>query len=136
MLQGWDVCAVGLAEHGLLSLCLDLFVQFPFNNLLHHLVTEAVCFILEHGSPEMLGHLLQPCQLVPWLVGAPEEVEPATTRGTGELSELESDTGTSIRKTLAVFWPGMDVRACQLKLSALLLKSLRLHANMYVEKQT
>ena len=63
-----------LIESGLLKTCLSLFLQFPFNNLLHHLVTSIICFVLENVSTEVLDHLLGECQLVQWLVDAPEQV--------------------------------------------------------------
>ena len=73
-----------LIESGLLKTCLSLFLQFPFNNLLHHLVTSIICFVLENVSTEVLDHLLGDCQLVQWLVEAPEQVTPQQSDDSGK----------------------------------------------------
>lgn len=87
----------GLREHCLLRKCLDLFLEFPFNNLLHHLVTSIVCFVLEHGSSEILTHLLDDCHLVPWLVNGPENVTPGQPDAAGR-----SPAGVSQQSTAPV----------------------------------
>lgn len=65
----------GLFQHGFLSLLLDLFVKYPFNNLLHNIVLRAILFVLKSDTDALVNHLLSDCNVASWLVGAPEEVD-------------------------------------------------------------
>ena len=68
--------AAAVIESWAALICLKLFTEFPFNNLLHHIVTATIAAMLEQGSDAVLEHLLQEGRLVPWLVEAPEDVIP------------------------------------------------------------
>lgn len=59
-----------------LPLVQELFASYPFNNLLHHQMYALVLAVLRRGSPVMLGHLVNDCQLVEWLLHLPHEVTP------------------------------------------------------------
>lgn len=67
-------CA-GLFEYKLLPMLLDLFVKYPFNNILHNLVLRAVLFILKSEVEPLLQHLYDDCHFANWLCFAPEEIE-------------------------------------------------------------
>ena len=54
---------------------LDLFLEFPFNNLLHNKVLNAVLYVLKASIPHLLQHLLSDCRLLSWLLAVPELVE-------------------------------------------------------------
>jgi len=52
---------------------MDLFLQFPFNNVLHRHVANLVT-AMDTGTPRLAEFLVQDCQLLTWLVDAPLEV--------------------------------------------------------------
>lgn len=62
-----------LIQHGAIKTCQTLFLEFPFNNLLHHSVVTLLCACLE-GSSTMLKHVIQDCDLPTWLASAPTSV--------------------------------------------------------------
>ena len=66
---------------GLLRRSLELFLQFPFNSILHHQVTSILCVALDSAGPELLRHLFHDCQLEQWLVTAPVMVLPLPRPG-------------------------------------------------------
>ena len=66
---------------GLLRRSLELFLQFPFNSILHHQVTSILCVALDGAGPELLQHLFHDCQLEQWLVTAPVIVLPKPRPG-------------------------------------------------------
>ena len=61
---------------GLQKKLLDLFMSFPFNNLLHQQTAIMLYFALENGTDNLLSHLLEECQLLQWVACAPQEVKP------------------------------------------------------------
>ena len=69
-LQAW------LYPPGLQKKLLDLFMSFPFNNLLHQQTAIMLYFALENGTDNLLAHLLGECQLLQWVARAPQEVKP------------------------------------------------------------
>ena len=69
-LRAW-VCPAGLQKK-----LLDLFMSFPFNNLLHQQTAIMLYFALENGTDNLLAHLLEECQLLQWVAHAPQEVKP------------------------------------------------------------
>ena len=66
------VCCVADA----LSRCLQLVVQYPFNSMLHHLVTDIITTALAAGPASLLDHLFQHCNLLHWLLTIPVSVTP------------------------------------------------------------
>ena len=52
---------------------MELFLSFPFNNVLHRHVATLVT-ALDKGSPRLADFLLHDCGLLGWLVDAPVEV--------------------------------------------------------------
>mmetsp|Transcript_27788 Transcript_27788/g.66027 ORF Transcript_27788/g.66027 Transcript_27788/m.66027 type:complete len:671 (-) Transcript_27788:342-2354(-) len=66
-----------LISNGAVRTCLGLFLEFPFNNLLHHVVTCLLQACLD-GSSEMVSHLLKDCALPTWLASCPSEVVVST----------------------------------------------------------
>lgn len=46
------------ADSGAMARCLELFVEFPFNNFLHHPVEAIVASTLENGSDALMSRLL------------------------------------------------------------------------------
>lgn len=69
------VLVAGLREHGFLPNLLELFVKYPFNNILHNIVMRTILSILEGQGEDLLLHLVSECNLPHWLVTAPEEVD-------------------------------------------------------------
>ena len=65
---------VGLWQHSILKQLQQLFLDYPFHNLLHRQVFGIFSLIFQSDSPELLQHLLQECRLVDWLIKAPKEV--------------------------------------------------------------
>eukprot|EP00891_Asterochloris_glomerata_P000136 jgi/Astpho2/136/e_gw1.00004.6.1_t len=68
---GQQVAEQAVMASGLLRRSLELFLQFPFNSILHHQVTSILCVALDGAGPELLQHLFHDCQLEQWLVTAP-----------------------------------------------------------------
>ncbi len=59
---------------------MQLFLQFPFNNVLHRHVATLVTAV-DQGSPQLADFLLKNCALLGWLADAPTEVRWPTQRG-------------------------------------------------------
>jgi serine/threonine-protein phosphatase 6 regulatory subunit 3 len=59
-----------------MGLVLQLFAQYPFNNLLHHQVFSMLEGVVARASPPMVAHTFGACRLVAWLSGLPSEVLP------------------------------------------------------------
>ena len=55
---------------------LSLLLRFPFNNLLHTQVTSLVLHALDSGTPTLVEHLFEGCDLLGWISQAPQEVQP------------------------------------------------------------
>lgn len=55
-----------------------LFIEFPFNNLLHHQATTMIIHSLMHPQSVMLDALFVECDLLTWITDAPTEVTPQT----------------------------------------------------------
>ncbi|KAK9832575.1 hypothetical protein WJX81_000047 [Elliptochloris bilobata] len=77
----------------LLPACLQLFLHFPFNSILHHQVLGLLAAALEAGSDALVGHLLGECNLPGWLASAPVFVTPLPREGdarAGERAQLRA----------------------------------------------
>jgi serine/threonine-protein phosphatase 6 regulatory subunit 3 len=70
-----DVDAALIAANAL-GLVMDLFAQYPFNNLLHHQVYYMLRGLLLRATPTMVSHTFGTCQLTAWLAALPKEVTP------------------------------------------------------------
>ncbi|KAA6426332.1 MAG: serine threonine- phosphatase 6 regulatory subunit 3-like isoform X2 [Trebouxia sp. A1-2] len=80
---GSPVAEQAVIDSDALPTCLQLVVQYPFNSILHHLVTDIICTALESGPPSLLSHLFQHCNLLHWLLTIPVAVN-ATPRSDDE----------------------------------------------------
>jgi serine/threonine-protein phosphatase 6 regulatory subunit 3 len=56
--------------------CLDVFVKYPFNNLLHSSVEGLVTLALDDGTPALAQHLVADFDLATFVARAPIEVTP------------------------------------------------------------
>eukprot|EP00250_Pteridium_aquilinum_P014961 c22305_g3_i1 orf=689-3370(+) len=61
-----------LVKLGAIQLVLNLFFDYPFNNLLHHHVENIVTSCIESNNKMLVDHLLVDCGLVARLLGADE----------------------------------------------------------------
>lgn len=59
---------------------MELFLAFPFNNVLHRHVATLVTAV-DRSSPRLAQFLLQDCNLLDWLVDAPTQVTPTPRPG-------------------------------------------------------
>lgn len=57
---------------------MQLFLQFPFNNVLHRHVATLVTAV-DQGSARLAEFLVKDCGLLGWLADAPTEVRSAFT---------------------------------------------------------
>mmetsp|Transcript_9458 Transcript_9458/g.26990 ORF Transcript_9458/g.26990 Transcript_9458/m.26990 type:complete len:578 (+) Transcript_9458:485-2218(+) len=71
-----------LISTGALKICMDLFVHYPFNNLLHHAVSSLLVSCLS-GSQAVQMHLLKDCALPSWLASVPPAI--SATNGAAPL---------------------------------------------------
>eukprot|EP00232_Nephroselmis_pyriformis_P025297 CAMPEP_0182860884 /NCGR_PEP_ID=MMETSP0034_2-20130328/5186_1 /TAXON_ID=156128 /ORGANISM="Nephroselmis pyriformis, Strain CCMP717" /LENGTH=648 /DNA_ID=CAMNT_0024992755 /DNA_START=113 /DNA_END=2056 /DNA_ORIENTATION=- len=83
---GGEPAVEAIIAAGGLRACMGLFLQYPFNNLLHHEVEGMVMHALEGPSEPLLAHLFAGaegggCDLVGWLAGAPVMLEAGGAAG-------------------------------------------------------
>ena len=79
-----SIISVGAAQKAL-----SLLLQFPFNNLLHTQVTSLILHALDSGTPAIVEHLFDTCNLLRWLTQAPEKVQPAPRDGDKKASDRQ-----------------------------------------------
>ncbi|KAL3130903.1 hypothetical protein ABBQ38_000230 [Trebouxia sp. C0009 RCD-2024] len=79
---GSPVAEQAIVESDSLSRCLQLVVQYPFNSMLHHLVTDIITTALAAGPASLLHYLFQHCNLLHWLLTIPVSVTPKPRPGT------------------------------------------------------
>ena len=60
---------------------LSLLLRFPFNNLLHTQVTSMILHALDSGTPTLVEHLFEGCNLLGWISEAPHQVQPTPRNG-------------------------------------------------------
>lgn len=70
-----------MVELGAVRTCCRLFAAHPFNNLLHHCVTTLLVAALTKCSPAMTKHVFEQCQLLDWLTGLAQQVQPTPLPG-------------------------------------------------------
>lgn len=76
--DGVDAVLIGA---GALPLVQQLFVAYPFNNLLHHQTYALLVAALRRNSAALLQHVFEECALVQWLANVPKEVSPKPRPG-------------------------------------------------------
>ncbi|GMH38104.1 hypothetical protein BSKO_05988 [Bryopsis sp. KO-2023] len=74
MCSGWEEAQQALLESGALPKCMQLFLKYPFNNLLHRNVAVLMAAAVDSGSEKVLEHLFNQDGFLDWLVSVPEEV--------------------------------------------------------------
>ncbi len=80
LLRAGDAAAdEAIVQAEVLPLLLELFVRYPFHNVLHHHVTEAITACLQRRTPLLCNHLL--VKLAHWLVFVRVEVIPGHSHG-------------------------------------------------------
>mmetsp|Transcript_14021 Transcript_14021/g.30339 ORF Transcript_14021/g.30339 Transcript_14021/m.30339 type:complete len:719 (-) Transcript_14021:1130-3286(-) len=72
---------VALLQLDAISVCLQLFKNYPFNNMLHRSVTTMLVAALSHGSQGMVQHLFEQCKLLDWIVDIPVDIRPEARAG-------------------------------------------------------
>lgn len=73
---GDDSVDAVLIGAGTMPLVQQLFVAYPFNNLLHHQTYELLVAGLRRSSRALIQHIFGECELVAWLANIPKEVNP------------------------------------------------------------
>ncbi|GIL84664.1 hypothetical protein Vretimale_14566 [Volvox reticuliferus] len=82
LLRSGDVAAErGLIASNSVPVCLDLFRNYPFNNLLHHNVTAMLMAGVARPSENLIPYLFEHCKLLEWLTTLPTEVRPIPRPG-------------------------------------------------------
>ena len=56
--------------------CLQLMIDYPFNSILHHLVTGILIKALSSGPASLLTYLFQQCHILHWMLTLPVDVTP------------------------------------------------------------
>lgn len=82
--SGSETADNAVVQAGVVPMCLELFAQYPFNNLLHHCVLAMVLAGLSKSSDSMFQHLFEQCRLLDWLTTLPVEVHPSPRSGQEE----------------------------------------------------
>jgi hypothetical protein len=78
---GDDTVDAALIQAQSFQVVQELFVAYPFSNLLHHQMYAVLLAVLRRASPAMVSHMFGDCQLVSWLLGLPQEVTPIPRPG-------------------------------------------------------
>lgn len=78
---GDDAVDAALIQAESLQIVQELFVAYPFNNLLHHQMYALLLAVLRRASPVMVSHMFGDCQLITWLLTLPQEVTPIPRPG-------------------------------------------------------
>ncbi|KAL3157863.1 hypothetical protein ABBQ32_012277 [Trebouxia sp. C0010 RCD-2024] len=68
---------------------LSLLLRFPFNNLLHTQVTSLVLHALDSGTPTLVEHLFEGCDLLGWISQAPQQVQPTPREGDAHIAQRQ-----------------------------------------------
>lgn len=88
--SGGEETDTAVREAKALELCLRLFEQYPFNNMLHHNVTRILLAVmLNRRTDVLLEHLLEDCRLLDWIIGLPKKVVPKPRAGCEELASAK-----------------------------------------------
>lgn len=61
---GSPAAEASVMQAGVAQKALSLLIRFPFNNLLHAQVTSLVLHALDSGTPAIVDHLFNTCNLV------------------------------------------------------------------------
>ncbi|XP_058099365.1 uncharacterized protein LOC131243790 isoform X2 [Magnolia sinica] len=67
---GSEAAEKELIQLGAIQRILDLFFEYPYNNFLHHHVENIIVSCLENKRDQLIGHLLQDCDIVGKILGA------------------------------------------------------------------
>lgn len=95
---GEEEAEVAVIESNGVQRCMELFIAYPFNNVLHNSCVQ-LFIAFDGGSEQVVRYLLAECNLPKWLAEAPEATTPISftkddTTATINDDEEESDTGT------------------------------------------
>uniref|UniRef100_A0A7S0WRG6 Uncharacterized protein n=1 Tax=Chlamydomonas leiostraca TaxID=1034604 RepID=A0A7S0WRG6_9CHLO len=88
--SGSSTAEAAIMQAGVVPLCLQLFAQYPFNNILHHCVLAMLVAGLTKSSDSMLQHLFEQCKLLDWLISLPVDVRPMPRAGHEEAAASKS----------------------------------------------
>jgi len=97
---GEEEAEVAVIESNGVQRCMELFIAYPFNNVLHNSCVQ-LFIAFDGGSEQVVTYLLAECNLPKWLAEAPEAITPisftkdgTTTATTNEDEEESETTGT------------------------------------------
>lgn len=79
-----------IIEAGAVQLCMQLFVAYPFNNLLHQHVRAMFVAVLGRNSQPLLQHLFTDCGLLDWIASMPREVTPLPRPGNEDVASRKA----------------------------------------------
>lgn len=86
MRAGIESAERAVIESGAVPKCLDLFITYPFNNLLHLHVTYMIVSCITSSSQHVIDYLFDTCHFAQWLMNAPQTTKPLPRPGTEESS--------------------------------------------------
>ena len=72
MNSGFEPALQAVVDAGAFPRCLDLFLRYPFNNVLHRNVVALVSAAFDCGKPFVLDHIFLDSRIAEWLVSVPE----------------------------------------------------------------
>jgi len=78
---GDDAADAALIGARALPVVQELFVEYPFNNLLHHQMYALLVAALRRSSTAMVQHIFGECALVSWMATLPKTVTPKPRPG-------------------------------------------------------
>eukprot|EP01025_Chloroclados_australasicus_P067390 TRINITY_DN931_c0_g3_i1.p1 TRINITY_DN931_c0_g3~~TRINITY_DN931_c0_g3_i1.p1 ORF type:complete len:713 (-),score=104.30 TRINITY_DN931_c0_g3_i1:500-2638(-) len=101
---GVSTALEGVMAQGLIPQCMELFQQYPFNNLLHQAVVTMLATGIEMGSAPFMQYVFQQCMLVQWMTQLPKDV----------LRNQDNKDGGVIRAGYHGHITSLGLRLCQL----------------------
>ncbi|KAK9815853.1 hypothetical protein WJX72_010762 [[Myrmecia] bisecta] len=78
---GSQVAEEAVIQSGVMLKCLQLFLRFPFNSILHHQITSIVTVAMDSGTDAIVRHMFIDCDLLTWISSVPADVKPEPRPG-------------------------------------------------------
>lgn len=78
---GNDSVDAAIIGAGALPLVQQLFVAYPFNNLLHHQMYALLFAALQRSNTALVQYVFGECALISWIANIPKEVDPKPRPG-------------------------------------------------------
>jgi len=97
---GEEEAEVAVIESNGVQRCMELFIAYPFNNVLHNSCVQLL-IAFDGGSEQVIRYLLTECNLPKWLAEAPEAITPISFTKDGTTTTATTATAATTTTTAA-----------------------------------